>query len=380
MEKPPRQDFVVRTWARREANGLPLMAAELVIAGAETRQAHPGAETYPLHFRKTYFPARLHGDPQVEFELHLLGVSALPDAAADRAHDHRVSQLSDPGPVLCAPHAVRRGAAREQHREGAEAAAGDGGGVVAARRRGARAAPPAPGRRPRARRHRAAQHHRLPRASGADPGRLRGGGPARRGSSPPPGTPAAREISSRSCARRSICNARSADSQASSASYRGAGSRRCFDLPIDFERAIEPAGRGLSSARWSSSRKVRRNTLETRARSRKPSPSGDRPQRTREQALQGPLRLFSSGMEERRTNERKHGAASSDHGGNQLQARGPAPRLQGEPGGVSVRHQRLRPDDDEGDAAEGGLQVAQEDDRDRRAARSARRRRRSPPR
>ena len=48
------------------------MAAELVIAGAETRQAHPAAETYPLHFRKTYFPARLHDDPQVEFELHLL--------------------------------------------------------------------------------------------------------------------------------------------------------------------------------------------------------------------------------------------------------------------------------------------------------------------
>ena len=72
VEKAPRQDFVVRTWARREANGLPLMAAELVIAGAETRQAHPAAETYPLHFRKTYFPARLHDDPQVEFELHLL--------------------------------------------------------------------------------------------------------------------------------------------------------------------------------------------------------------------------------------------------------------------------------------------------------------------
>ena len=72
VEKAPRQDFVVRTRARREANGLPLMTAELVIAGAETRRAHPAAETYPLHFRKTYFPGRLHGDPQVEFELHLL--------------------------------------------------------------------------------------------------------------------------------------------------------------------------------------------------------------------------------------------------------------------------------------------------------------------
>ena len=41
VEKAPRQDFVVRTRARREANGLPLMTAELVIAGEETRQAHP---------------------------------------------------------------------------------------------------------------------------------------------------------------------------------------------------------------------------------------------------------------------------------------------------------------------------------------------------
>lgn len=72
VEKAPRQDFVVRTRARREANGLPLMTAELVIAGEETRRAHPAAATYPLHFRKTYFPGRLHGDPQVEFDLHLL--------------------------------------------------------------------------------------------------------------------------------------------------------------------------------------------------------------------------------------------------------------------------------------------------------------------
>jgi hypothetical protein len=72
VDKPQWQDYVVRTWARREANGMPLMMAELVIAGAETRKAHPAAQTYPLHFRKTYFPGRLHDDPQVEFELHLL--------------------------------------------------------------------------------------------------------------------------------------------------------------------------------------------------------------------------------------------------------------------------------------------------------------------
>jgi len=80
IEKPPRQDFVVRTRARREANGLPLMLAELVIAGEETRRIHPAAETYPLHFRKTYFPGRLHGDPKIEFEQHLLAsqLSATP--------------------------------------------------------------------------------------------------------------------------------------------------------------------------------------------------------------------------------------------------------------------------------------------------------------
>jgi hypothetical protein len=68
VERPPRQDFVVRTLARREANGLPLMTAEIVVASEQTRRNHPAADTYPLHFRKTYFPGRLHGDPRDEFE------------------------------------------------------------------------------------------------------------------------------------------------------------------------------------------------------------------------------------------------------------------------------------------------------------------------
>jgi hypothetical protein len=72
IEKPPSQDFVVRTLVRREANGLPLMSADLVIASEATRQRHPPAAIYPLHFRKTYFPARLHGDPRLEFEHHAL--------------------------------------------------------------------------------------------------------------------------------------------------------------------------------------------------------------------------------------------------------------------------------------------------------------------
>jgi hypothetical protein len=72
IEKPPREDFVVRTRAQREANGLPLMTAELVIAGETTRRRHAAATTYPFHFRKTYFPGRLHGDPVMEFDRQAL--------------------------------------------------------------------------------------------------------------------------------------------------------------------------------------------------------------------------------------------------------------------------------------------------------------------
>ncbi len=68
VERPQQNDYVVRTIARREANGLPLMSAEIVIAGRETREKNPEANTYPLHFRKTYFAARLHGDTGKEFE------------------------------------------------------------------------------------------------------------------------------------------------------------------------------------------------------------------------------------------------------------------------------------------------------------------------
>ncbi|HEX4446726.1 MAG TPA: hypothetical protein VH044_08325 [Polyangiaceae bacterium] len=68
VDRPPQNDYVVRTIARREANGLPLMSAEIVVAGRDTRRQHPLAVTYPLHFRKTYFAARLRGDTAKEFE------------------------------------------------------------------------------------------------------------------------------------------------------------------------------------------------------------------------------------------------------------------------------------------------------------------------
>jgi hypothetical protein len=68
VNKGQRRDFVVRTITKREAGGVPLMTAEIVIAGEETRQEFPLAREYPLHFRKTYFPGRLHGDPKDEFD------------------------------------------------------------------------------------------------------------------------------------------------------------------------------------------------------------------------------------------------------------------------------------------------------------------------
>jgi hypothetical protein len=68
LKQAPSKDFVVRTIAQREHEGTPLMSADIVIAGRETREQFPLAVTYPLHFRKTYYPGRLHGDPKHELE------------------------------------------------------------------------------------------------------------------------------------------------------------------------------------------------------------------------------------------------------------------------------------------------------------------------
>ncbi len=68
LERPQANYYEVRTISRREVNDMPLMSAEIVVAGRETRERHPLAVTYPLHFRKTYSAARLHGDTSKEFE------------------------------------------------------------------------------------------------------------------------------------------------------------------------------------------------------------------------------------------------------------------------------------------------------------------------
>ena len=87
IERPPRSDFVVRTLAKRTAGDMPLMSADLVIASVETRDRFPLANEYPLHFRKTYFPGRLHADPRVEFKHHTLA-STLIEVPAPIGHAH----------------------------------------------------------------------------------------------------------------------------------------------------------------------------------------------------------------------------------------------------------------------------------------------------
>lgn len=67
VDKPPQSDYVVHTLVRKMAGSMPLMLAELVIAGRETRERFPLADTYPFHFRKTYFRARFHGDTKDEY-------------------------------------------------------------------------------------------------------------------------------------------------------------------------------------------------------------------------------------------------------------------------------------------------------------------------
>jgi hypothetical protein len=80
IKTAPKKDFVVRTLARRQVNDLLLMTAELVIAGEEARACHPLAITYPLHFKKTYFPGQLYEDPRIEFDNYALAsrITSLP--------------------------------------------------------------------------------------------------------------------------------------------------------------------------------------------------------------------------------------------------------------------------------------------------------------
>jgi hypothetical protein len=91
LENPPRTDYTLHRIYQKEVNGAPLKQAELVIAGAETREKIPLTQEFPVHFKKTYFPKAFFTDPKVEF-----------DATAKAAE-----LLDMPGPIGHESHVFR---------------------------------------------------------------------------------------------------------------------------------------------------------------------------------------------------------------------------------------------------------------------------------
>jgi len=69
LVEPQERDFPVVSIARKTApDGRELVHMGLVIAGKQTRAAHPMAARYPVHFLKSYRAWSFHGDPGIEFE------------------------------------------------------------------------------------------------------------------------------------------------------------------------------------------------------------------------------------------------------------------------------------------------------------------------
>ena len=238
VDQPPRKDFVVRTWPRREANESAADGRRAGHRGRRDPQGAPRRRNLPAALSQDLLPRPVARRSARMSSMHHMAPRAVLDPAADRPRRQRVSQLPDPGAALRARHALRRRAAREQHRQGRGADPGDGGRVVAAGRGDAGAAAAAARRRPGARRRRAAQRHRLPVAAGARPDRLRSRRPARDAEPTPPGNAVANRTWSRCCARRSTCSVLSGDSPVPWASWRGSGSTRC-SAPDSFRHAIE---------------------------------------------------------------------------------------------------------------------------------------------
>jgi predicted Ser/Thr protein kinase len=78
LDEPREKDFSLRSIARKEGpDGRELVQMQLVVAGRETREAHPLAKLYPIHFAKNYHPWSFHGDPKIEFENHLAAAQIL---------------------------------------------------------------------------------------------------------------------------------------------------------------------------------------------------------------------------------------------------------------------------------------------------------------
>lgn len=70
ITSPPDHDMVIRTVSRKLSNGMPLIQGHLVIAGKDTLAEYPLANTYPVHFRKTYYPTAFHPPATLEFAKH----------------------------------------------------------------------------------------------------------------------------------------------------------------------------------------------------------------------------------------------------------------------------------------------------------------------
>ena len=68
VDRPPLNDFSIRTISKKTANEQALIQTQLVIAGSKTRKAFPLADEYPVHFLKVYYPTSFHQDPRIEFE------------------------------------------------------------------------------------------------------------------------------------------------------------------------------------------------------------------------------------------------------------------------------------------------------------------------
>jgi hypothetical protein len=108
VKRAPKRDFVVRTLARRQANDLLLMTAELVIAGEETRARHPLAVAYPLHFKKTYYPGQLYDDPKIEFDNSALAsrITSLPPPIGYTSNEFRSCLLPGTAYARLSPFGV----------------------------------------------------------------------------------------------------------------------------------------------------------------------------------------------------------------------------------------------------------------------------------
>jgi len=98
---PQENDFPLHTIMRKSApDGRELLRAELVLSGRKTREAHPEAWTYPVHFLKTYHPLSFHPAPKTEFENARLAAEILGTPAPIGFGDHTLRLPFFPGKSL----------------------------------------------------------------------------------------------------------------------------------------------------------------------------------------------------------------------------------------------------------------------------------------